>query len=373
MNRQIKGAAHLLGRSFELRRVPLGYEHPVGSSGRFIPLFNGDRYLSALRKWRDGFALWQRGQCEISGGAVVSFSEAFGTTTPSCRYEDRAGIEPEPERYTPSIDLVPFVPGVATYETLTEGTPLSPIFTRLEPLCAWLASHRPQENMDRALWMQALLPEWNELMGGLSFHYSLHAEQLVDEHRVPADVDMTFSDALIRLLSLSNQGFPIELKEHIQSSSRAMTRTIGLACGGFISLIADFSTPASILFQSRQMPFSIGTSGEIYPSLRSPLVPFYDHRRGKVVYVSLVGGVVNESSAPEHLIKYMKSSYGRRDHRTVLTPLPYPDRNVPMPFYFNRNGGEPVWCFHDLPVGACIQIPWGETSYSFSTGLEANG
>ena len=101
--------------SREVRRVPMDYQHPRclvpdyqhgGLRVAFVPLFPGERYEESLTEFRADPADWD-------------FEPP--------RFED----------YMPVFagdDL-----GYCMYETVSEGTPISPVFATPEELARWLA------------------------------------------------------------------------------------------------------------------------------------------------------------------------------------------------------------------------------------------
>ena len=114
----------------EIRRVPLGWEHPKRSDGRYQPLYDED-FESAEREWKEDAARWADGTHEDLVGHP-EFKREFPA------YEDWAGGPPDPAYYRKRK----WTPEEATcwqyYETVSEGTPLSPVFETAEALVRWL-------------------------------------------------------------------------------------------------------------------------------------------------------------------------------------------------------------------------------------------
>jgi hypothetical protein len=125
----------MMGR--EIRRVPAGWEHPVdpnpnprwgpsrwdwtGQGRYFQPLFDED-YETALQQWWDERQQWKAGTHEF---------QSDGT------YEEFAGRSPDPAYYRPAWpeeERACF----QVYETVSEGTPVSPVFASREELASWL-------------------------------------------------------------------------------------------------------------------------------------------------------------------------------------------------------------------------------------------
>ena len=113
----------------EIRRVPPNWEHPQDPKGHFIPLF--DRlYEDDLELWQQNNQLWATGQHPDQ----LQYPEATAT----CTYSDWAGKEPDPTRYRPPFQVKPS--SYQIYETITEGTPVSPVFETTQQLADHLIS-----------------------------------------------------------------------------------------------------------------------------------------------------------------------------------------------------------------------------------------
>lgn len=124
----------------EVRRVPPDWKHPKNSHGHFVPLKNGHKnafavdeaeWLEGERKWKDGFRknysteLW-----------VPVDKEDIGLS-----WEDWGGSRPLQKDYMPfwSNDIATHY---MMYETVTEGTPISPAFATPEELARWLTDNK---------------------------------------------------------------------------------------------------------------------------------------------------------------------------------------------------------------------------------------
>ena len=89
--------------SREVRMVTKNWNHPVDKRGRAVPLFDSDEY-EEHREW------WQNGEMD----------------------------EPDPADYMPdSAERTHY----QMYETVSEGTPISPPMTTKEALARWLEDH----------------------------------------------------------------------------------------------------------------------------------------------------------------------------------------------------------------------------------------
>ena len=111
----------------EIRQVPPGWEHPKDARGEYIPLLDGD-YETAAEAWVNNCVLWSRGEHpdQIDGSGV---KYRF--------FWEWADTPPRKEEYRPR-----WAADEAThfqiYETVSEGTPTSPVFETRAELARWL-------------------------------------------------------------------------------------------------------------------------------------------------------------------------------------------------------------------------------------------
>ena len=108
----------------EIRRVPKGWEHPRDESGEYRSMFD-QTYEDAAAEWSDNISQWEAGTYPNKPDEG------------ECRYFwDWHGMPPDKEYYRPAFD------GPAdcyqVYQTVSEGTPTSPVFETTEDLCEWL-------------------------------------------------------------------------------------------------------------------------------------------------------------------------------------------------------------------------------------------
>lgn len=179
----------------EVRRVPVGWKHPVeynphwefqastpygrrkpasklhGPTERFVPLY-GEQYSVAHREWEAEKVKWEAGEHDSlqfslkyhsaegwvnhagereapkpfvvyaeDGETIVR--EFFPATIQELLevypYSDYAG-EPSPETHFPDFDVPEDELGYCLYETVTEGTPVTPVFATPEELIDHLAT-----------------------------------------------------------------------------------------------------------------------------------------------------------------------------------------------------------------------------------------
>ena len=120
----------------EIRRVPANWEHPTTDhygNGRFQPLHNRD-YEKAARQWVADFLAWSRGEHESQKTSDIAKGCEF--------FWEWGGNPPDPEYY------VPYDPDALTdeawwqmYETVSEGTPVSPPFATRAELVNYLVEN----------------------------------------------------------------------------------------------------------------------------------------------------------------------------------------------------------------------------------------
>lgn len=114
--------------SREIRRVPKGWEHPRNEKGQYIAMFDED-YDSAAEEWTLSFSLWAKGEHKDQlkdSGAGKKYKH----------YWDWAGEPPDKESYRPRF--VDPADHFQIYETVSEGTPISPVFENKTEIISWL-------------------------------------------------------------------------------------------------------------------------------------------------------------------------------------------------------------------------------------------
>jgi len=114
----------------EIRRVPPDWKHPTDSEGNYKPLYDG-AFAKAAQEWQEGYDAWQ---IEPQGDYP---------------FEEWDGPAPNPEYYHPEWTEEE-ASCYQVYETVTEGTPTSPVFTSLDEMQAWLITQVTQGFSARA-------------------------------------------------------------------------------------------------------------------------------------------------------------------------------------------------------------------------------
>lgn len=119
----------------EVRRVSQDWRHPRrAEDGRFCPLFDLD-FETAAQQWKDGLLAWERRDAAyFEFNAPHQFDE-FG------EYWEFASEPPVRDRYRPKwsdAERTHF----QMYESVSEGTPISPVMESPESLARWLTDNR---------------------------------------------------------------------------------------------------------------------------------------------------------------------------------------------------------------------------------------
>ncbi len=106
----------------ELRRVPIDWEHPKDAQGHYDPHYN-QTYIEAVAEW------------EAERTAFLNDPEEQARA--DMPFEEWYGSHPKQEYYRPEWPV-----GTATayqvYETVSEGTPVSPVCKSESDLRKWL-------------------------------------------------------------------------------------------------------------------------------------------------------------------------------------------------------------------------------------------
>jgi hypothetical protein len=113
----------------EIRRVPKDWQHPVDENGQYIPLYDQD-YESVAAQWLDDCRCWEDGtHGDLEGRPELKQEYPH--------WWDWEGPPPEKEQYRA---VFADAPCYQIYETVSEGTPVSPVFDAPPELVEWLVS-----------------------------------------------------------------------------------------------------------------------------------------------------------------------------------------------------------------------------------------
>lgn len=115
----------------EIRAVPPNWQHPQHEGwhdGRLQPMYD-ETFEVAAARWKAGLAKWEAGE-------LPSYCADEGRGLEFWEYE---GSPPDRAYYRPWRDED--ATWVQLWETVSEGTPVSPPFATLDELQAYLAEH----------------------------------------------------------------------------------------------------------------------------------------------------------------------------------------------------------------------------------------
>jgi hypothetical protein len=110
----------------EIRMVPPNWEHPKKEDGAYQPMYD-NTFDEAFFKWVDGYKLWKE--------------KKHPEYTDECEYWDEYGHPPHPadtNYYRQEFKEEPT--WYQVYETVSEGTPVTPPFETKEELIDYLVS-----------------------------------------------------------------------------------------------------------------------------------------------------------------------------------------------------------------------------------------
>lgn len=115
----------------EIRRVPENWLHPKKENGNYQPL-NDQSFNSAFKEWQDGLQKWIAGEDPDA--------DAYKYPKTARGYIDWNGGSPDPEYYREEEWTTGQASCYQIYETVSEGTPKSPVFVSLDKMQEWLTT-----------------------------------------------------------------------------------------------------------------------------------------------------------------------------------------------------------------------------------------
>lgn len=133
----------------EIRRVPPNWQHPMvdrfdpytrQTEKEYIPMYD-QSYIEAINEWINGHLLWEKGEHPVQKA----------DRNPGYRYyADYYGDAPQKELYRP--DWKPEeMTWYQVYETVSEGTPVTPPFETREELVEYLVANGDFADQKRRL------------------------------------------------------------------------------------------------------------------------------------------------------------------------------------------------------------------------------
>jgi len=127
----------------ELRRVPANWKHPQDSYGKYIPMYN-ESYAAALAEWLKNNDLWSKREHPEQDSDYKYYAEYGGDAPCVSSY-----LPYDPK----DAELCTHFQG---YETTTEGTPITPVFSTIDECAEFAAEHATtfaEFKADKAKWM----------------------------------------------------------------------------------------------------------------------------------------------------------------------------------------------------------------------------
>ena len=106
----------------EVRKVPADWQHPINKHGDYQPMYDKS-FQAATAEWKDGYAKWEAGERQSD-----------------CEYWEWSSPPTDPEYYRPAWPEE-LRTHFQIYETVSEGTPLSPPCATIEDLAQWYATN----------------------------------------------------------------------------------------------------------------------------------------------------------------------------------------------------------------------------------------
>ncbi len=125
----------------EIRRVPMDWEHPQDEYGKYIPLYDRDYETEGL-EWEKNYTLWSKGE---HPDQLKEFWKEHLENHPY-RFFWEWESPPDKDSYRERKWTDEEAVGYQIYETVSEGTPKSPIFASLDDMVKWLISEGYSES-----------------------------------------------------------------------------------------------------------------------------------------------------------------------------------------------------------------------------------
>jgi hypothetical protein len=126
----------MMGR--EIRMVPPNWEHPKDEEGHYIPLFDCD-FATAAREWMNNAIAWDNGTHK-----EAEHKKKFPF------YWQWHGDPPSQDSYRPAFSEEPT--WFQVYETVSEGTPVTPPFSTKEELVNYLVENGDFSDQTETRW-----------------------------------------------------------------------------------------------------------------------------------------------------------------------------------------------------------------------------
>ncbi len=113
----------------EIRKVPKNWEHPKDESGNYQSMYD-ECFEDAVNEWEAGKREWLAGESEDQ--------KKYNQQPTITDYIDWVGSYPDPKYYRKEKWTEEEACCFQMYQTVSEGTPVSPVFESLKGLEDWL-------------------------------------------------------------------------------------------------------------------------------------------------------------------------------------------------------------------------------------------
>ena len=118
----------------EIRRVPPNWEHPKRENGSYQPMFDASA-SNRFTEWLEDFDRFKREEIK-----EVCENYGYDERDPYAVFCEYSGGPPDHEYYRPHWELAEAT-WLQVYETVSEGTPVSPAFATEEELVDYLVEN----------------------------------------------------------------------------------------------------------------------------------------------------------------------------------------------------------------------------------------
>ena len=113
----------------EIRRVPPDWQHPKDAAGEYAPLHDQD-YVTASEEWIAAFDAFRSRQ-HSNQRRITEY----------CNYYWEWNMPPDEESYRKRQRAEEEATAYQVYETVTEGTPITPVFATKEEIVEYLVEN----------------------------------------------------------------------------------------------------------------------------------------------------------------------------------------------------------------------------------------
>ena len=136
----------------EVRKVAADWDHPRNERGLFKPLYD-ESFVEAAADWKRRFVIWESG------------NDPDRARYPDYEFWEWEGMPPNRECHRPNWPEESRT-HFQYYETVSEGTPLSPPMPTLEDLALWLVNNG-EYGRDRYpdLYPRRTYEQWMKVLG----------------------------------------------------------------------------------------------------------------------------------------------------------------------------------------------------------------